>query len=322
VGALAAIGLASALFADALPAAIDATMSPVTAGPHIVGQPVVLGVQLALLALHLLAAIGFARAARRHGDELLGWLAIASMLAAFARLNYFFFPSLYSEWVYTGDAFRMLSAAIVLFGVGRVVLAYERRLAELAVIEERRRVARELHDGLAQELSYIKHQSRDLLERDGVTPVAVRLAAAADRALEESRLAIAELARPLDESLLESLRSTADVVAERAGARVEVAGEDVEVSGEVQEALKRIVREAVSNAVRHGRARKVVLDVRDAAPLVVRIRDDGRGFDPDAGMRPEAFGLVSMRERAEALGGQFAVHSAPGRGTTVEVRLP
>jgi signal transduction histidine kinase len=319
--ALAAIGIAVLLAADDLPAAVEPSRSPAEPGPRIVGHPVILGLQLTLLAIHLAAAVGFAHAARRHADELLGWLAIAATFTAFARLNFCFFPSLYSEWVYTGDAFRTIGAVTVFFGVGRVVLAYERRLAELAVVEERRRVARELHDGLAQELSFIRHQSRDLLEHGGAMPAAERLAAAADRALAESRFAIAELAGPAHESLLASLGAAARIVAERSGASVRVSGADIEVPSDRQEALTRVVREAVANAVRHGGARHVALEVYDTGELVVSIRDDGCGFDPRAGVRPDAFGLVSMRERVAAIGGSLAVRSAPGQGTTVEVRL-
>jgi signal transduction histidine kinase len=318
------IGAVAAVFADDLPMALDPDLSPLDASrPRIVGHPVVLGVQLALVGLHLAAAAGFARAARCHRDELLGWLAIASTLAAFARVNFFLFPSLYSEWVYTGDVFRTASALTVLVGVVRVVFAYERRLAQLAVFDERRRVARELHDGLAQELSYIKHQSEDLLAQHGAMPAAERLAAAADRALEESRFAIAALVRPVDASLARSLESAARVVAERGGAQVSFSGDEgTERPDDVREALTRVVREAVSNAVRHGGARNVALELRDDGPLTLRVRDDGQGFDPDARLRPDAFGLISMRERVEALGGTLAVTSRRGEGTTVEVRLP
>ncbi len=93
----------------------------------------------------------------------------------------------------------------------------------------------------------------------------------------------------------------------------------LELDPEVTEALSRIVREAIGNAVRHGRAAHVAVAMDDRTGLRLRISDDGCGFDPAAVRDEEAFGLISMRERAEALGAAFHVDSAAGRGTRIEV---
>jgi signal transduction histidine kinase len=90
----------------------------------------------------------------------------------------------------------------------------------------------------------------------------------------------------------------------------------------VAEALLRIVREGVTNAVRHGSARKVEVSLTGGDELRLVIADDGAGFDVDAPRRADALGLTSMRERTEGLGGTFRLTSEPGSGTRIEVMLP
>jgi signal transduction histidine kinase len=104
--------------------------------------------------------------------------------------------------------------------------------------------------------------------------------------------------------------------------RCEVA-DDVQVAPEVAEQLVRIVREAVTNATRHGGADLVELRVVGGRELVLTVADNGSGFDAETPPNGRSgFGLISMQERAEALGGVFVLRSAPGAGTTVEVRIP
>ena len=89
-----------------------------------------------------------------------------------------------------------------------------------------------------------------------------------------------------------------------------------------EEALPRIVREAVSNAVRHGKARTISVHLHETDGLWLRVSDDGVGFDVDAPAPETSFGLIGMKERTESLGGEFRISSQPGRGTSVEVLLP
>lgn len=139
---------------------VDPFLSPEASGrPRIVGHPAALTIQVLAMALYGSAAIGFVRQAGASGDELLRWLAGGAVLAAFARLNYFLFPSLYSNWVYTGDVLRLGSYLWFLVGASREIDAYRQDQTRLAVAEERRRMARELHDGLVQELSFIRSQT-------------------------------------------------------------------------------------------------------------------------------------------------------------------
>ena len=95
----------------------------------------------------------------------------------------------------------------------------------------------------------------------------------------------------------------------------------MQVGGDAREALVRIACEAVSNAARHGQAQLVRVELQNGRHVRFRVVDDGVGFDPSI-PRPGHFGLVSMRERAQAVGGSFRVRSAPGAGTEVEVVLP
>jgi signal transduction histidine kinase len=272
--------------------------------------------------LFVAAAVGFTLRAERTGDELMGWFAAAATLAAAARVNYFLFPSLYSEWVYTGDVFRLGFYLLLLAGAGLEIRAYWHRLAEAAALEERRRVARELHDGVIQELALIEVQATALARGVDDGDGAARLAKAAERALDESRRAVAALTRASDEPLRVALAKAAEEVAAQHGARVKLSLASVQdVSPEAYEALLRIVREAVRNAVRHGGATTVEVELVDGPGLQLRVTDDGQGFDPEA-PRAGGFGLVSMRERARSLGGELRISSHPGAGCKLEVILP
>jgi signal transduction histidine kinase len=201
--------------------------------------------------------------------------------------------------------------------------AFTRRAVRRAVAEERRRIARDLHDGLAQELAYIAAHAPRLAARSG-DPAAGRLAEAAACALDESRLAIASLAYERGEALGPALARAAERIASRAGGVVRLdlqAG--VEVEHAVRRDLLRIVMEATTNAVRHGGASEVLLSLTGGEAVVLRIADDGVGFEPDgvAASLCSGFGLTSMQERAEHAGGRLCVRSDPGHGTVVEVRI-
>jgi signal transduction histidine kinase len=136
-------------------------------------------------------------------------------------------------------------------------------------------------------------------------------------------MAISALTTPLDEPLDVTLRKAAEAVALRMGAQVQVECTGTpRPTAAARQALERIVREATGNAVRHGQAERLRIEIEANSLLRVAIVDDGRGFDTARERKPESFGLVSMRERAEGLAGEFTVRSQPGEGTTVEVTLP
>lgn len=300
----------------------DAIPPSLTDAPRLTGGTVQLVLIAVTFALYVLATIGFVRRAETSRDELFSWFALASPFAAAASANYFLSPSLYPGWVYTGDVFRMGFYLMLALGAAREIASWQEQLAEAAASGERRRIARDLHDGLAQELAFIVGQTRSLVEKTGEGGPFAHIAAAAERALDESRSAIAALSRNVDDPLDVALAQAAEDVAGRTGAHIRFElTPGIHVAPDVREDLARIVREAVSNAARHGEARNVTVALSNTDAIRVRVTDDGKGFDPDAPRR-RGFGLTSMRERAEQLGGTVEVRSRLGAGTEVEVVVP
>lgn len=241
------------------------------------------------------------------------------MLTAYGALNYALFPSLFTEWVYLGDLFRLAFYLVILVGASREITGYWRDRSRLAVLEERRRLARDLHDGLAQELAYIVRNTGRLRGED---PAVERIRSAAERALTESRQAIQALSstdQPLHEAVAEAVTDAA---------RRTPIGLTLDLSAAAradlrqQESLVRIAAEAVTNAARHSGSAGVHVELRAGPPVRLRVADEGCGFaEGHPGARPSGFGLTGMAQRAAAVGARLRVDSAPGRGTTVEVEL-
>jgi signal transduction histidine kinase len=312
--------------ASDVPTGVDPNLSPESAArPRVVGAPGLLGALLATMALYGAAAIGFGRRAIRDRDSLMTWFAAGAAIAAFARVNYFLFPSIFSSYVFTGDGLRLAFYLLLLAGVLREIGVYQREAARGAVLEDRRRMARDLHDGLAQELAFLSLETRRLAEEGG-DPRFERLATAADRALDESRSAIDALARAAPEPLANALAGLADTISNRSGVQVRVHVDGAPELGEMEaDQLLKVVREAMTNAVQHGEGTSVEVVLRVDDGLRVTVSDDGCGFDAAEVSRrsgPRGFGLASMRERAAHMGATLEVRSAPGRGTEVEIALP
>jgi signal transduction histidine kinase len=317
--AVAAVGGIVAVLAPHLPATLAA---PGWSESELVpsASPGVLAVQGLGVALFAIAALGFARQARIRRDPLLTWFAAGSALAALAWVNYLLFPATYLQVVGLGDLLRLLFYLTVLVGVVREIARYQRHFAESAVLAERRRVARELHDGLAQELAFLASYGRTLAKRGAEGPGNVQpLVQAAERALGESREVVRDLARPPRESFDTVLAQAARDVADRAGVNLKLELDPrADPEAATRHSLVRIVREAVNNAANHARAQEVVVSLGALPRLRVSVSDDGVGFDPRRG-DGSGYGLVSMRERADAFGGTLWVDSQPGHGTTITV---
>jgi signal transduction histidine kinase len=322
-GGLAIIALVVAAAGDALPAAIEPSARAIASdGPAYDGSVGLIGAQLLSVILFAAAAAGFSGRAHRHGDVLAAWLAVAATLGAFARLSYALFPSLYTQWFSGGDALRLGCFVAVFAGAVGETRRLQRALAQSAVVDERHRIARELHDGVSQDLAYIVQQLRRLAgteHRPSGIDVLVR---AAERALDESRHAVAALSRATDRPLDEALASAAREAGEREGSVVftDLAA-GVTVPPRAQQELLRVVREAVINAARHGQARYIRVHLRAGPHLSIVIGDDGRGFDTSASLDGH-YGLESMRARVRSIGGELSITSAPGTGTEVRIDLP
>jgi signal transduction histidine kinase len=315
---LAAIAVTVVLLGEALPQVV--TPRP-TGGPRAAGNLLVVTVQLVSMLLFAAAAAGFAARAERTSDVLARWLAVGATLGAFARLNYALFPSLYTNWFYAGDILRLGCYLAVFAGAVQETWRLQRALAASAVLDERHRIARNIHDGVAQDLAFLVQQLRRLGDRGADAEIAT-LVPAAERALDESRHAVAALSRPVDRTLGEVIAATAREAGEREGSIVEIdVADGVAVPARTQEELVRIVRESVINAARHGGAEHIRVQVRAGPNICVSVRDNGRGFDPGA---PQVgrMGLASIRARAQTIGGKLTIWSEPGSGAEVRVTLP
>jgi PAS domain S-box-containing protein len=201
---------------------------------------------------------------------------------------------------------------------------------------ERRRLARDLHDSVVQQLFSMRMQAKALrsqLDRGGADAAKVRrsaeeLAELAASALADLRQLVFEL-RPLElaeRGLVEAVCALAVAVQARTGLRIHVrVPEDVRIDGgvDVHEDLYRIVSEAVHNVVKHACATEVeIILAIEAAELVVEVADDGAGAATGAADSHDRLGLVSMRERAQRWGGRFAAGPRPGGGWVVRVQVP
>jgi signal transduction histidine kinase len=321
VGALALLALLLAALDPQLPPALG-TSASAAYGPF-AGSPASIVLKGTCLALVAVAAVGFSLRAHRRPDRWSVPLSWGVVLLAFAWLNYLLVPSLYVNWFYAGDVLALAAYLVLAAGAVAEIRDYQQDRMRLAAIEERGRVARELHDGVAQEVLYLLGQVRRL-QAQQPGPETDRLLGAAERALAESRSAISTLRAPVDEPLPATLARIGGELGRRLGLDVHIeADADVHVAPAVRDALARIVGEALSNAARHGRARCATIELQAGPPGRLRVRDDGCGFDADPAHVPDgAFGLQAMRERAAAVGGRTQIRSAPGDGTEIEVTLP
>jgi signal transduction histidine kinase len=202
---------------------------------------------------------------------------------------------------------------------------------EVAVIQERQRLARELHDAVTQSV-----YSATLLAATGQRAVSAgdwqqvknflsRLQTITNQALKELRLLVFEL-RPAalqDAGLVEALQHRLDAVEQRAGIQVQFLVEnDLNLSEEQETALYRIAIEALNNALKHANAATVsVCLTRQNDDMLLVIGDDGQGFDPSAVDEQGGVGLATMRERASRIGAQVLIESEPGKGTNVTIWL-
>lgn len=202
---------------------------------------------------------------------------------------------------------------------------------ELAALQERQRLARELHDSVSQALYGIglgAHTAREALEsgepEQAITSMEYVITLA-EAGLAEMRALIFEL-RPeslATEGLVAALNRQVAVLHARYRLIVETErADEPDVSLEVKQALYRIAQEAFNNIVKHARASTVVIRLtQQEHEIILEVRDNGKGFDP-ANPFPGHLGLRSMQERAAQVNGTFTMKSAPGQGTCIRVSVP
>jgi len=198
--------------------------------------------------------------------------------------------------------------------------------------QEKSRIARELHDELAQSLTALKMDVTWLREHvlAGDGPTSKKLSdidSLLNHTVAATRRISADL-RPLvldDLGLVPAVEWLVQKFTERNGIPCELAigAPDLELQDPHASAVFRIVQESLTNAARHAQASRVEVSIdRGNGAVALKVRDNGRGFSPDDPRKPGSFGLMGLRERAYLLGGEVNIASTPGQGTSIEVRIP
>jgi signal transduction histidine kinase len=261
----------------------------------------------------------------KHGEHRLGTLALAGGRRSGRRLD-------------TAEV-ETLAALATQVGLAIEAARIQDELQELAVQRERERIARDMHDGLAQVLGYVntKSQAVSHLLSEGRIDDARRqlsqLETAARSVFADVREAILNLSSttPSDRGVATALEEYAAGLGRTAGMeigfRATPAAAAASLSAATQAEVFSIAREALTNVRKHAHAHRIEIEMhRDEAEVVVTIRDDGVGFEADVLSRgPERwphFGIKGMRERAESVGGRVEWRSGPGEGTEVELHVP
>jgi signal transduction histidine kinase len=272
-----------------------------------------------LTLLAVVALVGFGLRFRRHRRDLDSWLALALTLVVFADLHYVVRPVVSSELVLQGDFLRLLAYGVLLVGVWRAILEAE---FGKAVAEERARVAREIHDGLAQYLFALSTGVSMLESGAALEGVLPRLKQASTAAQQEARFAVLALSSASGSAPFDAaLRRYVEVLTADGALDVELdIDPDVRLAPDEQIEVFRIVQEGLANARRHAGARRAEVTIgQRAGRRVVVVRDDGVGLEE--GREEAGQGLRNMRLRAASIDGGLTLRSSPGRGTAIEVVL-
>ena len=210
---------------------------------------------------------------------------------------------------------------------------------ETAQEEERKRLARELHDDLGQTLTVLKMDMSSLKSKLSETPAdpamyagllddIERMDSQLNHTVQSVRRISADL-RPVlmdDLGLATALETLIKQVSRSSNIRCafDLNPDRLSIDKRLATPLFRIAQEALNNIVKHAQATEVKLSLyRDAAnSLILEVRDNGRGLSREDRRKPDSFGLIGMRERAYALGGELCIDSEPGNGTMIQVKIP
>ena len=236
-----------------------------------------------------------------------------------------------AEWRELSDEdLRLLNTVGDLMSIAIERARLYEKSVEIGAVDERFRLARELHDTLGQNLVAIlmRLETLDAL-LDGNTDrkilsetVRDAIALARDN-LEDARRAVLDLrAAPLENrTLIEALETLGQNIGGAARVRVKSIGEHP-LSIRIEAGLYRMAQEALNNIAQHADAKKVLIELISTPQYVqLVVEDDGRGFDLE-NVREDRYGLIGLNERAHLLGGSFAIESAPDRGTRLEIHIP
>jgi signal transduction histidine kinase len=234
----------------------------------------------------------------------------------------------------TGGVLLVVTAWVVVLGrrLREQMAVIRQKRKTSAVLEERNRIARELHDTLEQELAGITMQldlAVDCFQQaPGVAQHALETARDMSRhSMVEARRSVWDLRCQLleDGDLVSALAQIVEPLVPREHTKVDfkIQGSPVRLPGPVEMNLLRIGQEAVANAVKHGRARQVSIELRyETASVCLAVSDDGQGFAAGQSSPAGHFGLLDMRERAQSMGSHLRVDSEPGSGTRIAIEIP
>jgi signal transduction histidine kinase len=285
----------------------------------------VLSAEVAAAAAFVFAGVAFVRRGRATGTGacLMG---AASFLLAAGRLQAIAIPVVAADWVTPRELLRLAAYSLVLAAVCRDHVRLNRASEEAALTAQRERIARDLHDGLAQDLAVIAFHGQRLEAELGANhPVTV----AARHALAASRRAIVDLSASHASSTSAALREVANELEARYGIVVTIhdevqttEGVEPDLGSRPREQFVRIAREAIVNAARHGDARHVDVTLATRGERwLLTIADDGSGIPQSQLVSPSGFGLRTMRARADELGGQFSAGPGAAGGTVLELSM-
>jgi signal transduction histidine kinase len=234
---------------------------------------------------------------------------------------------------FDAEEVALLGAIAEQVGVAVENASLYQQAEQLAIIEERQRLARELHDSITQSLYSVNlmtetaRRTAAMGDIERTQYLVARSSEIARQALKEMRLLVYEL-RPAalaQEGLIGAIQQRLDTVESRAGvrARLLVEGENDQLPAAVEANFYRITQEALNNSLKHANASTVTVTLNFEHDCVeLRVSDDGKGFDPDFAQDQGGLGLKSMRERTEQMGGTFSLTATPEQGTTINIHLP
>ncbi|HET7027834.1 MAG TPA: sensor histidine kinase [Candidatus Limnocylindrales bacterium] len=308
-----------------------------------VASTILLLIQVAVFAAFIVAAVLYRRLFVRDRLVSNAFLSAGLVVAAFSQLHFAIVPVPEAGSVTAADVLRVAFNAILFLGIEAELQADLRGLrranselrrlrdvdAAHAALAERARLAREIHDGLAQELWRAKLKQSALEQApelsDGSRQNAREVMSALDSALAEARQAVMAMrADPAGSTLEDVLRQYVEDFSDRFGMRAsfEADARLPNLAPRTQAEVLRIVQEALNNARRHSDATLVrVRSEWRSGRLRLTVADNGRGFDPSA-VGPDRYGLVGMRERASLVGASLTIDSARSDGTRVSVDVP
>lgn len=301
---------------DQLPRTLPDELPMANDGPLLTGHPALIGLQAVAMLLFAAAALAFHRAARRERDELLLWVAAAMALGAGARLNYLVFPSLYSDYLYTGDVLRLGFYLMLLVGAAREIRSYWSSRMAVAVARGRRDAVREVEEVVVGALDDLVDLAAAARSSHAETD-SQHVVRAAREAAESARALLADIRDDAGDALLEEpfevqLRDAVTAIAARHGAAVDVRvlpGADLPPHAET---LVAICCAAVRSSCTVG-ARSLTVTV-GTEPLRVVVADDAV-----AGEEARETGLRRIRAWAAERGGAVSLTSPGGQGTTLTV---